>query len=216
MTLSNSTNMMPTPSAPPPVAQRLLMKRNKILDHFARSSALLTKNFIRMWRNLPVMLFASLIPVLQCTLFFLCLGRDPFDIPVTFYNGEMHPSVNRSSSLYSLEMLQQIDNHSIHLTEVASIDQGFQSVRSGQAKAFLRFGPNFTRASFEKAIDYMSMDNETLAESFVDLYLDMSCKQYLIDGPIFFLLILSFSIRVSSNSPISCHENQGKNLRSFP
>lgn len=46
--------------------QRLLMKRNKILDHFARSSALLTKNFIRMWRNLPVMLFASLIPVLQC------------------------------------------------------------------------------------------------------------------------------------------------------
>ncbi|KAH9423986.1 Canalicular multispecific organic anion transporter 1 [Dermatophagoides pteronyssinus] len=176
MTLSNSTNMMPTPSAPPPVAQRLLMKRNKILDHFARSSALLTKNFIRMWRNLPVMLFASLIPVLQCTLFFLCLGRDPFDIPVTFYNGEMHPSVNRSSSLYSLEMLQQIDNHSIHLTEVASIDQGFQSVRSGQAKAFLRFGPNFTRASFEKAIDYMSMDNETLAESFVDLYLDMSSQ----------------------------------------
>lgn len=46
--------------------QRLLIKRNKILDHFARSSALLTKNFIRMWRNLPVMLFASLIPVLQC------------------------------------------------------------------------------------------------------------------------------------------------------
>ena len=50
------------------LANRLMMKRNKILDHFARSSALLTKNFIRMWRNLPVMLFTAFIPGLQCKL----------------------------------------------------------------------------------------------------------------------------------------------------
>ncbi|XP_046918383.2 ABC transporter G family member 20-like [Dermatophagoides farinae] len=174
-------NSRHTPVPPHVVAQpqRMLMKRNKILDHFARSSALLTKNFIRMWRNLPVMLFASLIPVLQCTLFFLCLGRDPFDIAVTYYNGELDPLLNpmpKTNSPYSLQVLQSIDNHSIHLMPVASVEQGFQSVRSGQAKAFLRFGPNFTRASFEKAIDYMSMDNETVAESFVDLYLDMSSQ----------------------------------------
>lgn len=50
------------------MANRLQMKRNKILDHFARSSALLTKNFIRMWRNLPVMLFTAFIPAVQCKL----------------------------------------------------------------------------------------------------------------------------------------------------
>lgn len=54
------------------MANRLLMKRNAILDHFARSSALLTKNFIRMWRNLPVMLFTAFIPAVQCKhIFFL-------------------------------------------------------------------------------------------------------------------------------------------------
>ena len=51
------------------MANRLLMKRNAILDHFARSSALLTKNFIRMWRNLPVMLFTAFIPAVQCEYF---------------------------------------------------------------------------------------------------------------------------------------------------
>jgi ABC-type multidrug transport system ATPase subunit len=45
---------------------KLLMKRNKIADHFARSSALFHKNVIRIYRNLPALIFTAIIPALQC------------------------------------------------------------------------------------------------------------------------------------------------------
>ena len=48
------------------LAERLLSKRNKLLDHFARTSALLAKNAIRMRRNLPVLFFSAFIPAVQC------------------------------------------------------------------------------------------------------------------------------------------------------
>ncbi|KPM08029.1 ABC transporter sub-family A-like protein 11 [Sarcoptes scabiei] len=150
----------------PQVVQRLLMKRNKILDHFARSSALLTKNFIRMWR----------------TLFFLCLGRNPYDIPISVYNGEIDPTYsnifNRTKldNLYSRLLLDEIDNHTINLVFVDTLEQGLMAVRSGQTKGLISFRPNFTRATFEKSVDFMSLTVENLEESFIDLHLDMSCK----------------------------------------
>jgi ABC-type multidrug transport system ATPase subunit len=45
---------------------KLLMKRNKIADHFARSSALFRKNVIRMYRNLPALIFTAIVPAFQC------------------------------------------------------------------------------------------------------------------------------------------------------
>lgn len=77
--------------------------------------------------------------------------------------------------LYSLDLLREIDNHTIHLSYVDSLEQGFASVRSGQSKALLAFGKNFTRATTEKALDLISLDKEILEQAFVDLFLDMSC-----------------------------------------
>lgn len=113
------------------------------------------------------------------TLFFLCLGRNPYNIPVSVYNGELTWTKNSSTKyLYSLDLLKEIDNHTIHLSYVDSLEQGFASVRSGQSKALLVFGENFTRATTEKALDLISLDKQVLEQSFVDLYLDQSCKYH--------------------------------------
>lgn len=42
--------------------------------------ALLQKNFLRMWRNVGVMLFIFALPVMQVILFCLAIGRDPTGI----------------------------------------------------------------------------------------------------------------------------------------
>lgn len=39
--------------------------------------ALIQKNFLRMWRNVGVMLFIFALPVMQVILFCLAIGRDP-------------------------------------------------------------------------------------------------------------------------------------------
>lgn len=39
--------------------------------------ALLQKNFLRMWRNVGIMLFIFALPVMQVILFCLAVGRDP-------------------------------------------------------------------------------------------------------------------------------------------
>ncbi|KAH9393458.1 hypothetical protein TYRP_021797 [Tyrophagus putrescentiae] len=151
------------------MANRLLMKRNAILDHFARSSALLTKNFIRMWRNLPVMLFTAFIPAVQCSLFFLCLGRPPYDIPVSVYNAEQPPQ-------YSRDFLQSIDNRTIDLRPVNSFEAGYQAVWGGESRALITIGSNFSAALYQKSVDLLVVDNETLDMAKVNLYLDMSSQ----------------------------------------
>lgn len=52
--------------------------------------ALLQKNFLRMWRNVGVMLFIFALPVMQVILFCLAIGRDPTGLKIAIANGEMN------------------------------------------------------------------------------------------------------------------------------
>lgn len=52
--------------------------------------ALLQKNFLRMWRNVGVMLFIFALPVMQVILFCLAIGRDPTGLRLAIANMEMN------------------------------------------------------------------------------------------------------------------------------
>lgn len=56
--------------------------------------ALLQKNFLRMWRNVGVMLFIFALPVMQVILFCLAIGRDPTGLKVAVANMEMNGTVS--------------------------------------------------------------------------------------------------------------------------
>lgn len=51
--------------------------------------ALLWKNFLWMWRNIPTMTFIIGLPVAQIILFCLSIGHDPVDLPVAVVNYEL-------------------------------------------------------------------------------------------------------------------------------
>lgn len=44
--------------------------------------ALIQKNFLRMWRNIGVMLFIFVLPVMQVILFCMAIGRDPVGLKI--------------------------------------------------------------------------------------------------------------------------------------
>lgn len=56
--------------------------------------ALLQKNFLRMWRNVGVMLFIFALPVMQVILFCLAIGRDPNGLKLAIANMEMNGTVS--------------------------------------------------------------------------------------------------------------------------
>lgn len=56
--------------------------------------ALLTKNMLRMWRNVGVMLFIFALPVMQVILFCLAIGRDPQGLNLAIVNNEMNNTVS--------------------------------------------------------------------------------------------------------------------------
>lgn len=51
--------------------------------------ALLVKNFLRMWRNVGVMLFIFALPVMQVILFCLAIGGDPRGLKLAIVNNEV-------------------------------------------------------------------------------------------------------------------------------
>lgn len=55
--------------------------------------ALLQKNFLRMWRNVGVMLFIFVLPVMQVILFCLAIGRDPTGLRLAISNMEMNDTI---------------------------------------------------------------------------------------------------------------------------
>lgn len=57
--------------------------------------ALLQKNFLRMWRNVGVMLFIFALPVMQVILFCLAIGRDPNGLKLAVANMEMNGTVSQ-------------------------------------------------------------------------------------------------------------------------
>ena len=71
-----------------------------------KTSALFQKNITRLRRNLPVLLFQFLLPSIEVILFCLCIGQDPFHIPVAIYNEEI-------SGDYSQWFLGKINNNTV-------------------------------------------------------------------------------------------------------
>ena len=87
-----------------------------------KTSALFQKNIIRLRRNLPVLLFQFLLPSIEVILFCICIGRDPFNIPVAIYNEEIDGE-------YSGWFLDKIDSRTVTQVNHESLESALQSVK---------------------------------------------------------------------------------------
>lgn len=77
---------------------------------------LLMKDSILMRRNIGFLLFQFLIPVVQLSLFCLCIGREPFDLEFGVVNNETNfNSTNTAGSLF----VNELNSHTF--TKVNSI-----------------------------------------------------------------------------------------------
>ncbi|XP_065225669.1 ABC transporter G family member 20 isoform X3 [Planococcus citri] len=154
------------------------------LTTVGKTQALLQKNFLRMWRNVGVMLFIFALPVMQVILFCLAIGRDPTGLHLAIVNSEMNfetmecPVYNNCSFKYlSCRYLNALPKDTIVQDYYKEPDSAINAVRSGDAWGAIYFTENFTDALVARMALGKEADNETLDQSDVRVWLDMSNQQ---------------------------------------
>ncbi|XP_058803004.1 ABC transporter G family member 23 isoform X2 [Phymastichus coffea] len=146
--------------------------------------ALLQKNFLRMWRNVGVMLFIFALPVMQVILFCLAIGRDPTGLKLAIVNHEMDwenktcPVFDTcETSFLSCRYLHTLDNVSMIQDYYENPESALEAVRQGKAWGTLYFTENFTDALVARMALGKEADEETLDQSEIRVWLDMSNQQ---------------------------------------
>lgn len=139
-----------------------------------------------MWRNVGVMLFIFALPVMQVILFCLAIGRDPSGLTIAVVNHEAnytnvtHQVCNYPDGckfqLLSCRYLDQLNSNLVTREYYADPESAIKAVRTGHAWGALYFTENFTDALVARMGLGRDSDEETLDQSEVRVWLDMSSE----------------------------------------
>ncbi|XP_037028450.1 ABC transporter G family member 20-like [Bradysia coprophila] len=146
-----------------------------------KQRALLKKNFLRIWRNLPILLFCFLAPIVQIVIFCLAIGRDPHGLTLAIANMEVNgtecnfePGCHfqrlscRYLSLLNPSYLRQYHNDS---------ESAIEAVKTGQAWAAIYFNANFSVAMVGRMLLGRTASDEVLDQSEIQMWFDLSNQQ---------------------------------------
>lgn len=142
-----------------------------------RVGALTSKNFARLMRNLPVLMFQFLLPSVEVILFCLCIGQEPFNLPVSIFNQELvniNVTETPIATRFSYQYLSKVSNHSVIQMPYSTREEAMESVRLGKSWAAMIIHENFTEDLKMRLLTNGEVDASTLDSGTVHLHLDMS------------------------------------------
>lgn len=145
---------------------------------------LIWKNFLWMWRNVPVMSFIVFLPVAQIVLFCYSIGHDPKGLALAVVNYEVNASImgcpkvlGCNATYMSCRYLRFLEEKHMVVNFVNSEDEAQRRVDTGKAWAALVFPANYSE-SFSNRIDFgRSTTDYDVEFSAVDIYQDKSNQQ---------------------------------------
>lgn len=185
-------------------APSMMGKTDNTWLSFHRLSALLMKNFIRMWRNLGFLTFQFIIPAVQVALFCLAIGREPTNLSLAVINADVN--MTDKCHYYSNgcilgnkdDFMGTYDGFQGHKTNLSCrflsyVDTTFlrpvffdnatlakEAVRKGQHWGMLEFKANYTDSLYDRMFGMAELrppSNETLEASDIHVSLDMTNQQ---------------------------------------
>lgn len=177
-----------------PPTGKVAAAKQEAFHSCSRVGALTSKNFARLMRNLPVLMFQFLLPSVEVILFCLCIGQEPFNLPVSVYNEEAlsysNSSIGNYSETYSNQFLSKISNRSVIQMPFPTKADAVHSVKLGKSWAAMVIPENFTDSLKMRILMNGQVSDETLDQGTVHLHLDMS--NYLIGLQLQRLLLKAF------------------------
>ncbi|XP_014281518.1 ABC transporter G family member 23 isoform X1 [Halyomorpha halys] len=145
--------------------------------------ALIWKNILWIWRNLPMMLFIFGIPVSQISFFCWSIGHDPVGLKLAVVNHEVPFKTscmyNTSCSYESMSCryLKHLSDWNHTMVSYSSPEEAMYAVKRNWAWAYIDIPPNFSEM-LALRVEYGKDANDTIIDgSQVSIHLDMSNQQ---------------------------------------
>ncbi|XP_071441834.1 ABC transporter G family member 23-like [Hetaerina americana] len=180
----------------PPVAgandyDEVKIKKKMSLGSSRRIGVLVWKNFMWMLRNYPILLTTVGMPLVQTALFCLAVGHDPKGLRIAVVNHELGPlgpmndfstskmdecipAFGCNLTSLSCRYLQHLQNRSLITEKFDDTDSALEAVRKGNVWGAIYFTENYTDAVIARVALGQDADDETLDQSEMRVWLDMS------------------------------------------
>lgn len=142
-------------------------KKFSFAEYWATTMALFWKNITRLRRNIPVLLFQFALPAIQVILFCICIGADPFNIPLAVVNED-------EGIVYSRDFLKQLDSYVVDQHNFTSVEEGKEAVRNGSMWGVLHIPSRFSQALLARMLRGEEVDNKTIEDSTIRVYPDLT------------------------------------------
>lgn len=147
-------------------------KKQSLAEYCDTIGTITWKNYIRLKRNVPLLMFQFVLPAIQVILFCICVGNDPFDIPVAIVNEE---SSADSIAALSSQFLSSIDPHLVRQVNFTNLNEAIESVKLGKNWGVVHIPENFTLSVHKRFAGLESeLDDVTLENSTIKVYPDMT------------------------------------------
>ncbi|XKL69122.1 hypothetical protein PGB90_006891 [Kerria lacca] len=153
-----------------------------------RILAQLMKNFYWMKRNKAIMCFLLLLPVVQCFLFCLCIGRDPRGLKIAVVDEELEHGISSCKWLpsegcnfsipLSCRYLRKLQQKTYKLIEYNDMNKAKNAVKRNKVWGLVYFSNNYTASLAERIMLKEETDDISIAFSEVNVWQDMS-NQYI-------------------------------------
>lgn len=142
---------------------------NSFYEWWKTLMAVTWKNYIRLRRNPPVLVFQFMLPAIQVILFCLCIGGDPFDVPVAIVNDEIVP---RSSQ----QFLNGLNKKIIRQVKYDNLSSAIEAVRRGKVWGAIHIPDKYSQNLQSRLIMGEEVTNETISNGTIRVYPDLTSK----------------------------------------
>ncbi|RWS05741.1 ABC transporter G family member 23-like isoform X2, partial [Dinothrombium tinctorium] len=149
--------------------------KNKKIPTFVKINAIIEKGFIRLKRNLVILFFQTLTPIIIMIVFGICIGDQQDSLNIAVYNPEQEILTNETRKLESQTFLSFLPAEKLTLTNYSSKEEAIASVDDGKSLGALIFNPTFSQNAilrFQNLSNYS--DDDIYLNSTIDYYYDMS------------------------------------------
>lgn len=149
-------------------------KRTGLYQWWRILLAVTWKNYIRLRRNPPVLMFQFMLPAIQVILFCLCIGGEPFDVPLAVVNDESRPHS-------SLQFLDGLNRKVIRQIKYDNLSSAMEAVRRGHVWGALHIPDKYSQNLQSRLIMGEEANSETLSNGTIRVYPDLTSKLQSID-----------------------------------
>lgn len=156
---------------------------SSILVYFQLIIILTKNNWLKLCRNRFIVLFYFVLPSLQMSLFNLSVGREPKNVELAIFNGEIPMELSQ-------QYLEMLNTDLIKPINYSSVDLAIDSVVRGDSWAAISISPNFSESLEIRIQEFGFSDDSVVNNSNIHLYSDMS--NYVIGLSLFASLALSY------------------------